>query len=517
MTTDPYLTELDELARQHQKDGVSGAYIGLIPIYRLTLNVRLRYVKTLDTISEYCMKFIAAGAKSQEDVQKHMGINDAMRERLFDFLLDQRWLQPIPHTPSQLTLTALGQSVLESQTYAAISNRRESFEIDPITLEAKSHSKDTFWDSSKVERVDRRLTIFPEVEFTPDADTLNTTEIRAALLASLNGIVPKEERLNSRLFHAPVYDSIDINAVLDSKCFFKPVPIFCIDNPEGNEAELRVCTDWANLAPSPSHTSALIASIRKGTSSFPVEVPPKETTSHLVDPKAVAKIKEVNEEVASKLTEAAASLNNLKNQKRRLQDNSPSRHRQTTIAGQFQSRLHDKIAQQEAEISNLKKQLRNQIQIRDDLFEIITNAEHRKLMLDAFRTATSQIILVTPWLKRNAITEEVVREMRKALSRGVKIFVGYGYDERDDTATQEAISYMNSLLKLGLKLRKMSSTHEKILICDTRFVVITSYNWLSFRQWKGHAIRREIGLICKLKGAVQTYIDELLPRFQTSA
>ncbi len=58
----------------------------------------------------------------------------------------------------------------------------------------------------------------------------------------------------------------------------------------------------------------------------------------------------------------------------------------------------------------------------------------------------------------------------------------------------------------------MANTHEKVLLVDTKYVVITSFNWLSFKGDPKLGFRQETGLYTIDSKTIQANINSLEKR-----
>jgi phosphatidylserine/phosphatidylglycerophosphate/cardiolipin synthase-like enzyme len=85
----------------------------------------------------------------------------------------------------------------------------------------------------------------------------------------------------------------------------------------------------------------------------------------------------------------------------------------------------------------------------------------------------------------------------------LRITVGYGIDReggrRPDPAARDQEEALRRLRKMGdqvrgrLRVVEVGNTHEKVVVCDDRYVIITSFNFLSFNPRPGKGVRREMG------------------------
>ncbi|WP_353930847.1 AAA domain-containing protein [Okeanomitos corallinicola TIOX110] len=157
------------------------------------------------------------------------------------------------------------------------------------------------------------------------------------------------------------------------------------------------------------------------------------------------------------------------------------------------------------EKGNLTRQLVQHIRENGDVLEYKSEAEipeiepgtipvydcdHLKVFKEAIEQAQEELIIVTPWI-RGTESKLFVNNVVSVLERGVKLTVIYGHkgnEENDDNdaKTENNLRYLISqysgsqLHRLGEgKYTESRGTNERILICDTKFAVIGSWNWLS--------------------------------------
>ena len=79
--------------------------------------------------------------------------------------------------------------------------------------------------------------------------------------------------------------------------------------------------------------------------------------------------------------------------------------------------------------------------------------------------------------------------------------------ERDDDIDDRVLEEFDRLseqFKFTFVHRRLGNTHAKVLICDKRFLIITSFNWLSFKGDPKRTFRDERGTYV----AVPEKIDE---------
>lgn len=121
---------------------------------------------------------------------------------------------------------------------------------------------------------------------------------------------------------------------------------------------------------------------------------------------------------------------------------------------------------------------------------VIYDCDHLEILKKAIDEAEEELIIVTPWI-RGSESKLFVNDVVSVLERGVKVTViygnkGNGENDDNDANTENNLRYLlyqysgSQLCRLGEgKHTESRGTNERILICDTKFAVTGSWNWLS--------------------------------------
>lgn len=140
--------------------------------------------------------------------------------------------------------------------------------------------------------------------------------------------------------------------------------------------------------------------------------------------------------------------------------------------------LRNKLAKLETE--------RNQRKVR-----YLWTPEIRDMLWDALRTAQERLLILSGWISSDVVNDDFVAALEAALQRGVKVWIGYGFDKGSSRGERqrEAPSWKNAEKALDRLARKYAGmltykdvgrSHEKRLICDNRYTFGGSFNLLSF-------------------------------------
>ncbi len=124
------------------------------------------------------------------------------------------------------------------------------------------------------------------------------------------------------------------------------------------------------------------------------------------------------------------------------------------------------------------------------LHQIKGAINHRKFFLKSVKEAREDLIIVSGWATNIAIDDELTMLFKSAIKRGVNIYICFGYKySRDTRKRMSDIKGLEILRKLEEFSREKESfgdiyiaqvpNHSKILLCDKKYYVVGSFNWLS--------------------------------------
>lgn len=133
--------------------------------------------------------------------------------------------------------------------------------------------------------------------------------------------------------------------------------------------------------------------------------------------------------------------------------------------------------------------------------------EHASLLQSALADAQDRLLIVSPWIRAAVVDRRFILAVEAALERGVEIFIGYGLGA-DDAASERDKAAEKALLDLRARFglfhaKRLGGTHSKVLVVDEKFVVVTSFNWLSFKGDRNRAFRDERGLYVTVPATIK--------------
>lgn len=157
------------------------------------------------------------------------------------------------------------------------------------------------------------------------------------------------------------------------------------------------------------------------------------------------------------------------------------------------------------EVSAVGEAVHRTVEAARPLSRVLRAEEHRAALEAALAEAREELIIVSPWLTTTAVDAELQGWLERALERerALQIIVGYGIEReagRDDRKAYDQREALRRLNLLGqrfhsrLRTVEIGNTHEKLVIVDRAYAIVTSFNWLSFKPRPGRGVRRETGI-----------------------
>lgn len=152
--------------------------------------------------------------------------------------------------------------------------------------------------------------------------------------------------------------------------------------------------------------------------------------------------------------------------------------------------------------------------------------DHPGYLRRALGEARKRVLIVSPWIRYEVVNDELIGRMRKALDRGIDLWIAYGINpeggyrpkakgERDREAERKLRRLEQDYPK-RFHMTRLGDTHAKVLVCDSRFSIVTSFNWLSFRGDDKLSFRDERGCYVGLPAKVDDLFDIYRARFESS-
>ncbi|MHC5761924.1 phospholipase D-like domain-containing protein [Nostoc sp.] len=156
------------------------------------------------------------------------------------------------------------------------------------------------------------------------------------------------------------------------------------------------------------------------------------------------------------------------------------------------------------ERKKLKEEL-DQIKAQSKISEIIHTYEHRDYLFNTFKEAKQRVMIVSPWIRRYVVDQEFLEMLEATLNRKIQVYIFYGIkgsNQKNDPSSIKKLEELSNKYK-NLRFQKVKNTHRKILVCDNKFGIVTSFNFLSFRADPNLTYRDELGVIIRDSATIE--------------
>lgn len=175
----------------------------------------------------------------------------------------------------------------------------------------------------------------------------------------------------------------------------------------------------------------------------------------------------------------------------------------------------EEVADLRAEVEqHAKRQEELEAALRSISVRQVEVYEHRALLDRALAEAVERVLIISPWINHEVVDDRLIGRFRELLDRGVQLWIGYGINEKGegngskkkkelDREAAEKLRRLSVDYPESFRLKLLGDTHAKVLVCDSRFAVITSFNWLSFRGDERLDFRDERGCYVGIKPEVE--------------
>jgi hypothetical protein len=146
--------------------------------------------------------------------------------------------------------------------------------------------------------------------------------------------------------------------------------------------------------------------------------------------------------------------------------------------------------------------------------------EHPRLLERALNSCQERLMIISPWIRAQVVDREFLGKLKDTIKRKVKVYIGYGIsDEKSDDFRKADRVVEERLAALAARysnfvFRRFGDTHAKVLICDSKFCVTGSFNWLSFRGDSDRTFRDEQSVLVEIPEHVNGVFCENLKRFE---
>lgn len=458
------ITSIDQLAAVYANSmkgfNLVTYYKGAFPVYRVNSEIVIQRKKELGLIEEYCLKFIRAGAKNINNVKDFLGLDEKVVQAN---LLKLHQLDMINYrfSTKEVVITSKGIDVLEKNSFIIPETIDYTFLVDGVTGEYQMNES-----LEKRDRIKNSSHAIPFIESIPTVENINLKFIKDVAIA--------QNRVN--LGNYLDGEILAIKKIDKVEKLYRRLNILVFVNNLG-DYELQIYDFNKRI---PKYEVKLIQMIKKNYNIIPT-VEFDSRLDNVKDSKLDEENIKIKKDEILNLEESIKDLESRVEEVEAIEVESDEEYLSKTM-----------------KIEMLEKQLQKEREKYKSATKILNTYDHRPILINALKNAFKQVVIVSPWIKTAATDAELRGLIQNAMQRDVKVVICYGISNEVESDVKYAIELLNKLKNdsrygNNLTLVKLGNTHEKVLICDEKFHVITSFNWLSFKGDPKRGFRQETG------------------------
>lgn len=476
--------------KRFQDYDVEFVYPVYLPVYELRLRVLEQEVGKLSTAARFVLMLTSVPVTEVPQIQRYLGLSEADMVITAAELLSASLIVQQPD--QRINITELGHAVLREagRTYRP-RNRHPRVPYDPLVRAVVGIELDELLDREEVRK--QGLYVPPTKPRRPRLSQIRLPEVQEY-----------EERLGKARNKAEILQVSDIK---DIRLRYRADVILVKLLHRQSHAELYVAyraQQYLDL-----ETEAIQRLAATGVDLVPEDIRPAvsnldASVSRMSPEEGVVvgdidKLEKALGETDVAVAEAEASRTSTQDERER---------------GEHEETIRELTAQRCELESKLRCREKELEELSRGEARVVKTEEHRPLLLEAVKTATSQLTIASAWINSRTLDDELCKALAAAVRRGVTVRIVWGMGtrgrepQRNRTKGEAALGELKRRIPEehgGKLIIKRIETHEKFVICDDKFCVSGSFNWLSYRGEMDSEYRRETSLYSERKAVIEAW------------
>lgn len=461
-------------------------YEAALPQYHMEAILTMLKKKKLSVLQEFILKFVVAGIVDIAEIRTFLGVNTSAINGAIA-TLQKDGMVAVDIFNSKLRMTEKGEDALKEATAIVPEDIEYPIYIDGLLGNIYFDTK-SLYTKKQVRDFDLKP-VLPDIE-TPTIDYLEFEEVKRALNAFKKKYDFEKDKLEG--------DLQSVARVEKTYVEYKKVFVLVFMNNKTEDIEFQV---YEGSTKNDEYGIVIQKMYNEGTHvcDFDSKREIDEIEEYPLMSLLPQEIIESAKEYSYKSSSIEKDISSLQNQLTEIIDHSYDEDDEQRESSTEKIRfLEKKIREMEAE--------------RKGADRVLSTYDHRPLLIDALENALSLVVIISPWIKSGGLNNQILNLIEKAIQRKTRVVIGYGIGEKEDS-DKWIINRLNDMKSKWygkyLELVRLSNTHEKVLIKDNEFMVITSFNWLSFKGDPRRGFRQETGYYTESKEAITQMKENL--------
>lgn len=461
-------------------------YEAALPQYHMESVLTMLKKKKLSVLQEFILKFMDAGISDIAEIRRFLGINSTAINGAVASL-QKDGMVAVDIFNSKLRMTDKGEDALKEATTIVPEDIQYPIYMDGLLGKIYFDTK-SFYTKKQVRDFDMTA-ISPSIE-TPTINDLDYEDVKRELNSFRCKYLFEKDKLEGDLQGVAYVEKTYVE--------YKKVYVLVFKNNKTDDIELQVYEgttrdDMYGIALQKMYNNNLhvFDFDSKNEADEADELP----LMNLLPQEIIENAKEYS----LKANSIEKDINNLQNQLTEMLEH--SEEEDETQKESSTEKIHF-----------LEKKIQEMENERKGADRILSTYDHRPLLIDALQNAQRSIVIISPWIKSSGLNNQILSLIESATKRKTRVIIGYGISEKEDS-DKWIIKSLNNIKKKNhgeyLELIRLSNTHEKVLIKDNDYMVITSFNWLSFKGDPKRGFRQETGYYTESKEAISQMKENL--------
>ena len=502
---------IDELAQVYANrvpNAILAKYFWIaIPQYRIQSNLTMLKPKKITVLQEYILRFIAVGVNSVKDISTYMGMNpSSVNLAIAKMAHDNLIIVDIHNATAQLT--PAGTAAIDELNTVVPETIESDLLMDGLTGEVKI--------ASKVGISPKHI---KQLGLSAVVPVIPAPKLADLSYEAVSKAIEKYKKIQSSQAERFEGELQDVSEIISVSAEYDKAAVLVYINRDGDLAELQVFGGNSLANKRTEYETALTKMYKDGIQIFNLDaksdvdvlIPAEDSEANVVHSDLISQelLNQAKDNSSVAAVEAQSSLIAFKSELTDIDDRAAQYVGIQVDKNETEALTQRKI-ELKREIQRLEDELAQQKAIR-----ILSTYEHRPLLIDSLKTAKNSIVIISPWIKVQSIDAEIIELINGAVDRGVHITIVYGIGKKEDSdkCVVDKLTDIQKRSKKRLTLIAANNTHEKVLIKDDEYIIITSFNWMSFRGNSEWGFRRETGVYLESKEVIASMKEDISKRF----
>lgn len=469
-----------------------GHYEAAIPFYEIQIKVEVLRSVEMSTMAQFVVRLIHAGIQTEQRMAEALGVApEFIQSALIE--LDQqgclrRTFDAQQHGRLVFHLTKKGTTAL-TKTLTTATTEYFRIAVDGLLGDIVPHNRASFLDQRRLKQQGVFL-LHPVPRMKPTIPRLieSIRQVEHAYRRGYNQVAAADHL-------------VDVLSIEKTHLAYKLVNVLVFVEQTSNRLDFNV---FEGYEAAPQYDAVFGQREREGH-----HVIPESLLVSLSDPgysQIYTAIHDQLEPMITTVESRGGSQDHAVLRQERADDSLPSE-----IVTEKTQRIRD--------LEEEKQHLLSMISYRG-VTRQVSNAEHRVLLIRALEEAQQRVTIISPWINSFSVDTPVLERIEQRLQHGIQIRIGFGMplksDETPDTyikpdVAQRFRQLMSKPYGQHFVVQYLG-THEKILLCDHAFCVVTSFNFLSYTGTQG--LRREKGIYTEDQSLITDISNDVMKLFR---